>query len=165
MDAPPVEAAHRATGEVELRHFACRQGAVPDRDVVDRARERRGHVLLVGADVSRDGVRERPADRLRDHADQGAVAVQPDVGARLGDRDISAQLASKLSLFKERGGVVGANSVGSLRGGKEPHVNAALALAGASLDHLPSAPEPVRPPEPDGGIDIPHDDTPPPAGA
>ncbi len=64
--------------------------------------------------------------------------------ARLDDAELSTKLAQTLAKFDAVGGVVGANAVGSLRGGKEDHVNDALRLAGHSLDSLP----PYVPPSP-----------------
>lgn len=67
-----------------------------------------------------------------------------------GDVNLSQEFATVLKNFQNSGSTVGVNAVGSLRGGKERHVNDALAAAGQTLNDIapPRTPRTPTPPTP-----------------
>lgn len=78
--------------------------------------------------------------------DIGEVGAQAAIDRRTGapildaagnPMNISQLLAQRLIDFKSSPGTVGANAVGSLHGGKQEHVDSALAASGHTLDTLP----------------------------
>ncbi len=64
---------------------------------------------------------------------KGNAILDPTTGLPM---NISQLLANRLKDFKASPGPVGANAVGSLVGGKQEHVDAALAAAGTNLDTI-----------------------------
>jgi hypothetical protein len=72
-------------------------------------------------------------DRLTPEAVQNAHYGFYDEIANTGDASLAADLRTRLVDFRDNAGTLGRNAVGSLKGGKESHVNAALGLLGPAL--------------------------------